>query len=104
MSLAASALVVVPTAAPVASAPTTFTVPSGICSVIVGVVGGTGGSGGGGAAGSQGDGIHATFAVNPGDVLTINPGAAGAAGGNGSPGSSGTAGSAGGTPAGGAGG
>ena len=77
-------------------APFDYTVPAGICAVTISATGGTGGRGGAdgssaaGSVGTHGGSITASFAVDAGDVLTIEVGV-GVAGTNGTSGSAGTA-------------
>jgi gliding motility-associated-like protein len=60
------------------TSPSTFTVPSGVTSITIKAKGGAGGYGGNdGFAGAVPGGlgyVHATYSVNPGDVIGIYPG------------------------------
>jgi hypothetical protein len=81
---------------------TTFTVPLGVTLVRATVVGGGGGGGGSdgtyaGAGGGAGGFASGTFAVTPGNVITVTVGAGGSGGYAGPGGPSGAAGAAGGT-------
>ncbi|MFF4189834.1 hypothetical protein [Nonomuraea sp. NPDC001831] len=84
-----AALALVPTAAQAAQgsqtfsytgAPQTFTVPEGVCELVVDAFGAAGGTAVYGSPGGRGGEVSGTVRVNPGDQLTIDVGGAGTGG------------------------